>query len=130
VIVVDASAMVELVLRTAKGRRVADRLKDDGGPCLAPHLVDPDVLQVLRELVRRREITVERAETAQASFAAFPLNRIPHDVLMNRMWALRDNLTAYDATYVAIAELRDCPLVTCDGRLSRASGHRARIELV
>jgi predicted nucleic acid-binding protein len=127
--VLDASAMVELLLRTDTGARVADRLAADGGPYLAPHLIDPEVMQALRELVRKREITVQRAEAAQAAFVAFPLHRVPHDVLLSRMWALRDNLTAYDATYVVIAELRDCSLVTCDGRLSRAPGHRATIEL-
>lgn len=121
--------MVELVLRTAKGLRVAERIAGDTGPRLAPHLIDPEVMQALRELVRLRDIPVTRAEAALTAFISFPLRRIPHDVLWRRMWALRDNLTAYDSTYVVLAELRDCPLITCDGRLARSPGHRATIEL-
>ena len=128
-IVVDASAIVELVLRTKKGERVAARLADDGGPFLAPHLVDPEVMQALRELVRLRQVDVAHAQAALTAFAEFPLQRIPHDVLWARMWALRENLTAYDATYVVVAELSGAALVTCDGPLSRSPGHRAKIEL-
>ena len=128
-IVADASAIVELLLRTKKGLRIADRFARDGGPFLAPHLIDPEVMQTFRDLVRLREIDLAHADAALAAFVSFPLRRVPHDVLWTRMWALRDNLKAYDATYVVVAELSGAPLVTCDGRLSRSPGHRARIEL-
>ena len=128
-IVVDASAAVELLLRTKKGVRVADRIANDSGPVLAPHLIDPEVMQAFRELVRTKQIEVPHAEEALAVFASMPLRRVPHDVLWTRMWALRDNISAYDATYVVVAELSGAALITCDGRLSRAPGHDATIEL-
>lgn len=128
-IVVDASAMVELVLRTKKGLRIAERLAGTEGPFLAPHLIDPEVMQTMRELVRLGEIDVAHADAALAAFVSFPMLRVPHSVLWTRTWALRSNLTAYDATYVVVAELAEAPLITCDGRLSRSPGHRATIEL-
>ena len=128
-IVVDASAVVELLLRTSKGVRVGDRLARDGGPFLAPHLIDPDVMQAFRDLVRLRQIEPAHAESALAAFVGFPVHRVPHDVLLERMWALRENLTAYDATYVVTAELSGATLVTCDAPLSRTPGHRAKVEL-
>jgi predicted nucleic acid-binding protein len=129
-IVLDASAAVELVLRTDRGTRVADRLAADGGPVIAPHLIDPEVMQAVRDLLRLRQIDAGRAQSALAAFVAFPLQRVPHDVLWERMWALRQNLTAYDATYVALAELANSTLVTCDGPLARRPGHSAMIELL
>ena len=129
-IVIDASAAVELLLRTTKGLAVANRIARDGGPILAPHLIDPEVMQAFRELVRARHVELPHVDEALAVFAKLPLRRVPHDVLWTRMWALRDNVTAYDATYVAVAELAKAPLVTCDARLARAPGHRAKIELV
>jgi len=65
-----------------------------------------------------------------ADLADFPLRRYPHDLLLPRIWDLRNNLTAYDATYVALAEALDAPLLTRDRRLAAAAGHRAQIELV
>jgi predicted nucleic acid-binding protein len=124
VIVIDASAVVELLLRTGAGLRVAD----DGGPLVAPHLLDTEVLHAFRTLVRLRSVGLSRAEAALQSFARLPLERLPHDVLRTRVWELRANLSAYDATYVAAAESLGLPLVTCDGRLARAPGHRATVE--
>lgn len=129
-IVVDASAAVELLLRTKKGLRVSDRVAADGGPIVAPHLIDPEVMNAFRELVRTRQVELLQADAALAAFAKLPLRRVPHDVLWTRMWALRDNVTAYDAAYVVVAELSGATLITCDARLSRAPGHRARIELI
>jgi len=129
VIVVDASAMVELLRRTDAGVRIDKRISRDGGPCLAPHLVDLEVLQAFRGLVLVGDVAIDRAVAALAAFASFPLERLPHDALRERVWELRDNLTAYDASYVAIAEAFNCPLLTCDGPLFRAPGNRAKIEL-
>ncbi len=122
--------MVELLLRTEKGERVAVRLAQDRGPFLAPHLVDLEVLQALRGILRTGRIGLAQADAMLAAFAQFPLQRLPHDVLRPRVWELRENLTVYDASYVVIAELLGRPLVTCDGPLSRAPGHGAMIELV
>jgi predicted nucleic acid-binding protein len=128
-IVVDASAVVEFMLRTAKGLKVADRITRDGGPVVAPHMLDPEVMQAIRDLVRTQQVELPHAEAALAHFATLPVRRVPHDILRTRMWALRENLTAYDAAYVVVAEFSGAPLVTCDGRLSRSPGHRAKIEL-
>lgn len=121
--------MVELVLQTEKGLRIAARLAADGGPYLAPHLIDPEVMQAFRDLVREGDVPLPQANSALAAFVAFPIQRLPHDVLWTRMWELRGNLKAYDATYVVVAELAACPLVTCDGPMSRAPGNRAKVEL-
>ena len=76
------------------------------------------------------EIDSERGRAALADLADFPFRRYPHDFLLPRVWDLRNNLTAYDAMYVALAEALDAPLLTCDKRLAASPGHHARIELV
>ena len=96
----------------------------------APHLLDVEVAQVIRRHAANREIDAERGRMALADLADFPLHRYPHDFLLPRVWDLRNNLTAYDAMYVALAEVLDAPLLTRDKRLAAAPGHHARIELV
>jgi predicted nucleic acid-binding protein len=78
----------------------------------------------------RGQIVAERGELALASLAALDVERHDHHPLLSRIWALRSNLTAYDASYVALAEALDAPLLTRDGRLATASGHTARIVVV
>jgi predicted nucleic acid-binding protein len=80
-------------------------------------------------MLRRGQISAERAHDARADFAELTLVRYPHEPLGDRVWDLRENLTAYDATFVALAEALDVPLVTCDARLAGAPGHDAQIEL-
>jgi predicted nucleic acid-binding protein len=129
VIVVDASAVLEVLLRTRAAARVERRLF--GRDTLhAPHLLDVEVAQVLRRYEARRELTAGRGSEALADLAALPLNRYPHDALLPRIWELRANLTAYDAAYVALAEALNARLVTRDERLASASGHQAIVELV
>ena len=94
-----------------------------------PHLIDAEVLNALRGLVLGRKISVDRATDARRDFAALSLTRYPIRDLGDRIWALRDNLTAYDACYVALAEALDCPLVTSDAELAEAAGHFAQIEV-
>ncbi|HEX9646705.1 MAG TPA: type II toxin-antitoxin system VapC family toxin [Alphaproteobacteria bacterium] len=129
-IVVDASAALEALLRTPAAAAVEERLFDSGETLHAPHLIDVEVAQVLRRYANAGEVDAERCRAALADLADFPLNRYPHDVLLLRVWDLRANLTAYDAVYVALAEALDAPLLTRDRRLAAAPGHRARIELV
>lgn len=129
-IVLDASAAIELVLRTARAERIAERALDPRERLHAPHLVDIEVLQVLRRLSQAREITVDRAQTALEDFQALVVNRHAHSPLIKRVWILRATLTAYDAAYVALAEALEAPLITCDRKLSRASGHSAHIEFI
>lgn len=129
-IVVDASAIVELLLRTELGARVEDRLFGGEEALHSPHLLDVEVLQVLRKLEHRRILDAARAREAVDDLAILDLHRHSHLELMSRVWQLRDNLTAYDAVYVALTEALDATLVTCDGPLSRSVGHDARIEWI
>ena len=85
---------------------------------------------MLRRYAAAGEIDQDRGRAALQDLADFPLRRYPHDLLLPRIWALRHNVTAYDAAYVALAEALDAPLLTRDRRLAAASGHRARIEVV
>lgn len=128
-IIVDASALVELLLETDSGAGVSRRLSEAGYNGGAPHLLDVEVAHALRRLEQRGELTAARAFDAMQDLYSFPLRRYPHDMLLPRIWELRRNLTAYDATYVALAEVLDAPLLTCDRRLANASGHAAHIEL-
>lgn len=129
-IIVDASALLEALLRTPAGKAVEDRLFAPGQSLHAPHLLDVEVAQVIRRYAANGGIDDDRGRMAIADLADLPLRRYPHDFLLPRIWGLRNNLTAYDATYVALAEALNAPLLTRDERLAAATGHRARIELV
>jgi predicted nucleic acid-binding protein len=102
---------------------------DPGQTLHAPHLLDVEVAQVIRRYAANGEIDSDRGRAAVADLADFPLHRYPHDVLLPRIWELRNNLTAYDAVYVALAEALDAPLLTRDRRLAAAAGHDVRIRL-
>jgi predicted nucleic acid-binding protein len=130
VIVIDASALLEMLLNTPVSGRVTERLFGRNETLHAPHLLDLEVAQVLRRYTLSGEMDAERSEQALGDLADLPLNRYPHDVFLLRIWTLRRNLTAYDAAYVALAEALDAPLITRDAALTRASGHRARVELI
>jgi predicted nucleic acid-binding protein len=129
-IVVDASAVLEFLLRTEKGVRVQERMLDSGESLHAPHLIDIEVSQTLRRLVILKEITAARGKQALEDHVALHIKRAEHKDLLERVWSLRDSITAYDAAYVVLAEILDCPLITCDAKLARSHGHRARIELI
>jgi predicted nucleic acid-binding protein len=128
-IVVDASALLELLLRTSLGERVEARLFADD-ELHAPHLVDVEIVQALRRLVRSGEVSSGRAEEAIADLTDLDLHRHAHVDLLGRAWKLRDNISAYDAMYVALAEGLEAPVVTCDSPLAKAPGHRARVEVL
>jgi predicted nucleic acid-binding protein len=129
VIVLDSSAVVDFLLRTPAGERIAERVAAQAGPVHAPELLDVEVVNALARLVRRGDIEESRAVMALEQFEMLPLRRYVHEPLVPRIWDLRHNLSAYDATYVALAEILACPLVTSDGPLSRSPGHGARVEL-
>ncbi len=128
-IVVDAS-----VLATALGDDGPDgdraRARLRGERLSAPELVDLEVASVMRRQVQGGEVDIRRAALALADLAALPLQRAPHRPLLARCWELRDNLTVYDASYVALAEALDVTLLTGDGRLARATGPRCRVEML
>ncbi|HEY2750727.1 type II toxin-antitoxin system VapC family toxin [Phenylobacterium sp.] len=129
-IVVDASALLEALLRTQAAKAVEERLFYDRRTLHAPYLIDVEVAQVIRRYAANGEIDDERGRMALTDLADFPLRRYSHEFLLPRVWDLRNNLTAYDAVYVALAEALDAPLLTRDKRLASAAGHRARVELV
>ena len=129
-IVVDASALLEVLLRTPAAAAVERRLFAPSQTLHAPHLLDVEVAQVVRRYAANGEIDVERGRLAHADLVDLPFRRYPHDFLLPRVWELRNNLTAYDAIYVALAEALDAPLLTRDKRLAASPGHHARIELV
>jgi predicted nucleic acid-binding protein len=130
VIVVDASAVLEFLLQTPRGVRVEARLFREEDEFHAPHLLDVEVVQGLRRLVRTGEVSSGRAEEAMADLSDVVLHRHAHLDLLDRAWKLRENITVYDAMYIALAEAIAAPIVTCDRPLAKAPGHRARIEVI
>jgi predicted nucleic acid-binding protein len=130
VIVLDSSAVIDVVLRTPAAAAVERRVHDIRETLHAPHLIDVEVAHVVRRYAATGEIDGDRGRAALEDLADFPVLRYPHLPLLLRIWELRRNLSAYDAAYVALAEALDAPLVTRDRRLAASSGHRARIEFV
>jgi predicted nucleic acid-binding protein len=130
VIVVDASVALEVLLQTLAAQRIEARLFALGETLHAPHLLDLEVVHVLRRYEAARVINAQRGQEAIDDLTAWPLTRYSHDLFLARIWALRHNLTAYDAAYVALAETLQVTLVTCDTRLAASVGHGATIALV
>jgi predicted nucleic acid-binding protein len=114
VIVVDSSALFELLLRRPAAVAVEARLFRAGEELHVPHLIEAP----------------GRCFDALEDLAELHLTRYPHGPLLPRIWELRDNLTAYDAAFVALAETLNVPLITRDRRIANAPGHDARIELI
>ncbi len=129
-IVVDASALLEILLRTDRADQLMERAFSGSEQMHAPQLLDIEITQVLRRLVRQKEITVARAEQSLQDLSDLLIERHEHRTLIPRIWQLRDSLSAYDGAYVALAEALAAPLLTCDAKLAGAYGHRATIELV
>jgi predicted nucleic acid-binding protein len=127
VVVVDTSAIVTMLIEDPPVPALVDRLL--GRDLHAPHLIDVEFLHVLRRFLATGRVPLTRADAVRADFSALRITRYPHTLLLDRMWELRENLTAYDATFVALAEVLDAPLVTTDARLAAAPGHRAAIEV-
>ncbi len=128
--VLDASAAVELLLNTASGGRLAARLADEMDIVHTPHLIDLEIAQVLRRYALSGVIDEETAAVALRRWRDFDVERYPHEPLLDRVWQLRANVSAYDAVYVALAEALSDVLVTGDRRLARAPGLRVGIEAV
>lgn len=127
--VVDASALVHYLLESDIGRRVEQRLRDSRSLDV-PQVVDLEVASALRRLDAAGVVPERRARGALEDLLRLPLVRYPAGALLPRIWELRRTLTAYDASYVALAEALSVPLVTADAKLARSHGHRAEIDLV
>jgi predicted nucleic acid-binding protein len=128
-IVLDASAAVDWLLQTPAGQRIENRIYAQNETLHTPHLLDLEVAQVLRRLVRQGVVSIRRADEAVRDLLDLRMTRYAHGVLLPRIWQLRDNFSAYDAAYIVLAEKLRAALVTRDARLASASGHAARIEL-
>ena len=129
-IVLDASAAVELLLALPLSPRVQSELEGVEWQMASPQLLEIEVLQVLRRRVNQGLSTVASAEEARDLLLDLNIRYYDHAPLADRIWELRENLTAYDACYVALAEALDLQLLTCDAALANAPGHNAEILLV
>lgn len=128
-LVLDASVVVDLLMRRGEAQ-FERRLYSERPILAAPHLLDVEVGSALRSLALRRELSAARGAILLDTLRSLPIRRFPHDVLMRRVWELRDNVTASDAVYVALAETLDATLITRDARLAGAPGLRAKTEVV
>jgi predicted nucleic acid-binding protein len=128
-IVLDASAAVDWLLQTPAGQRIEQRIYSTNETLHTVHLLDVEFSQVLRRLVREGKLAATRAEEAIEDLAALRMVRYAPMLLLKRIWRLRQNLSAYDAAYVALAEELRAPLITRDQKLAAAPGHAAAVEV-
>jgi predicted nucleic acid-binding protein len=127
-IVIDASAFVELLLQSPAAAGIEQAIGEDDP--IAPDILNPEVVQSLRGLERGGTLTQVRATRAVRRLAESDIARVPTRVLLPTAWALRHNISAYDACYVALARALHCPLLTMDGRLARAPHLRIPVVVV
>lgn len=128
-IVVDASAVIEVILDTPAAEAVGAKLGESHGSLHAPHLLDVEVAHVLRRFTAAGAMDDRRGRGALADLADLPISRHPHDFLLPRVWALRHNMSAYDAVYVALAEVLGATLLTRDRRLAATAGELVTVAL-
>jgi predicted nucleic acid-binding protein len=132
-LVVDASAIVELLLGRPAAVRVERHFHSHDFDLHAPHLLDVEVLSALRAVAARGIATAARCAAAVDDLLDLPVTRHPHDILTPRMWSLRDSLSAYDATYLALAEVLThdgAALLTADARFARGAKARSDVDLL
>ena len=127
--ILDASVVLEILLRTSRSQTFEERLLNEQAELAAPHLLDVEVTQVLRRYALAGDLDETRGEEAIQDLIELPIQRYPHDLLLPRVWDLRQNFTAYDAIYVALAEALEGPLFTVDARLAKSAGRYIDVEL-
>jgi predicted nucleic acid-binding protein len=128
-IVLDASVAFELVSLTPLGLEIETRVIEESPPH-APHLLDVEVASSLRRHCALGVCPLERARQALLDLSRMPLIRHPHHPLLARIWELRQNFTAYDACYLALAEALNATLLTRDRALASARLHRGTVEII
>ena len=128
-LVVDASAVIELLLGTRRGRAVMEAM-ETSETLHAPDILGVEIVSALRKLVRVAGLSGEAAEHALHTLDALGIEMYDPAPFLARMLQLSDTLTAYDASYVALAEVLDAPVLTCDKPMAASHGHRAAIRLV
>ena len=128
--VIDASAALEMLLDTAPGRRLNERLRVESVELHAPHLVDLEIAQVLRRYVLQGSFDAARGRRALRQWRSLQVERYEHHRFLDRVWELRHNVSAYDAVYVALAEALSTVLLTADRRLAAVPGLVGRVELI
>lgn len=128
-IVVDAGVVVTALADDGEDGDQA-RMRLRGERLAAPHLLDLEVASAWRRMAAAGDLDGRRVGFALADLRALRLDRVPHGPLLDRCWELRDNLTVYDAAYVALAEVMDVRLLTADTRLASAPGCRCEVELL
>ncbi len=129
-IVVDASALLEVLLQTSSAGLVSSRIFMPGEILAAPHLITVEVAQVLRRYHATGTLDDLRAWEAMQDFADMPITKFPHDFLLPRIWELRNNLTAYDAVYLALAEALNATFLTRDSAFAAIPGTRTIVEIL
>ena len=129
-IVLDASVVVDLLLNSPMAEAIRSRVFDAHETLHAPAILDLEVAQTLRRFAARREISRERGRSVLGILQRLPVTRYPHELLLRRIWELRENLTAYDAAYIALAEGLNATFLTRDSHLASAPMHRANVELI
>lgn len=130
IVVVDASVVLELLLRTKNAEHAERALFRPRQSLHAPHLLDIEVAQVLRRYFLNGELTSSRGHQALLDLRDIPIQRYPHQLFLDRIWALKNNVTAYDAAYLALSESLRATLLTCDKRLKTAAGHRVNVQTI
>jgi len=132
VLVLDASAVIEVLFRTKVGTKVAEVIFEPKINLVAPELLPVETIQVIRRYIYSKELSIPRASVAFKDLQDLPIAYYSYQILMNRIWELKNNFSAYDATYIALAECLESPLLTCDSAFQKGSGrlHKAKIVVL
>ncbi|WP_158842025.1 type II toxin-antitoxin system VapC family toxin [Saccharothrix deserti] len=125
--VVDNSALIEFLVNPKPNTKLAQRMLT--GTIAAPELIDAEAFKVLRHLHLNGTLTAEQAQTVMQNVQEAPITRFTHRAVVERAWAIRHSLSAFDSFYVALAEQLGVPLITCDKRMAGSNGHQAHFEV-